>query len=366
MTNNNNPYNNIIYPAYRLFMDHNIELVYQGEISSSTADALINIFEYLFHSKGAPVKIQKRAFYILVEAMQNVVRHQVLPEKPLPRSSGALLFQYINGHFIFTLKNLVENNNVRNIRKKIDSLNALGKEELNKYYKKILKNEVLSDKGGAGLGLIEIARKSENVISYEFLRAGDQYSWFFFNIMVADRGKEQEIPVGEGIPVAKELHRLLAGPSTWFVLREEYPAMFPAGLRNHVAGALGFRYEDTPENKFHALLDNFPELCTAVSVIQQSSGKKPCLIYFVNDPAGLSVFSGMPVSIPSSDRILSFFNALFSGKLNESSMGTNSGFDPDTLEKLSRFSGYPDKPPRIILQDISPGEKFILLKFTFQ
>ncbi|RLC27335.1 MAG: hypothetical protein DRH37_10890, partial [Deltaproteobacteria bacterium] len=173
-------------------MDHSIELVFQGNISSSTADALINIFEHLLYNKDAPVKIQKRAFYILVEALQNVVRHQVLPEEPLKGSTGALLFQYINGHFIFTLKNLVENSNIRHISKKIDSLNSQEKHELNKHYKKILKNEVLSDKGGAGLGLIEIARKSENIISYEFLNAGEKYSWFFFNIMVADRGKERE------------------------------------------------------------------------------------------------------------------------------------------------------------------------------
>jgi len=364
MTKNNVPYNDIIYQAYRLFMDHNIELVYQGEISSSTADALINIFEYLFTHKETPVKIQKRAFYILVEAMQNVVRHQVLPETPPPSSSGALLFQYIKGHFIFTLKNLVENSNIKSISKKINSLNDLGKEELNKYYKKILKNEVLSDKGGAGLGLIEIARKSENIISYEFLPAGEKYSWFFFNIMVAERGKEREIPVGEGVPVAIELHRLLAGTSTWFVLREEYPALFPSGLKQHIVNALSHQQTGEPENKLQEMLQNFPELCSAISIVQQSTGKNPCLIYFVNDDPGLSVYSGMPVSQRSSDKIITFFNDLFSGQPDKKSFVSYKGFSQETLEKLSHLTDLPAKPPRIILQDISPGEKFILLKFT--
>jgi len=364
MTTNNNSYNNIIYPAYRLFMDHSIELVFQGNISSSTADALINIFEHLLYNKDAPVKIQKRAFYILVEALQNVVRHQVLPDEPLKGSSGALLFQYINGHFIFTLKNLVENSNIKHISKKIDSLNSQEKQELNKHYKKILKNEVLSDKGGAGLGLIEIARKSENIISYEFLNAGEKYSWFFFNIMVADRGKEREIPTGEGIPVAKELHHLLDGSCIWFVLREEYPAMFPSGLTNHVAKAMNCQEGNPSQKKFHSMLHIFSGLCTAISVVQKSSGKKPCLIYFARDDTDLSVYAGMPVSTNASGKVLTFLNDLFAGQLNNGSFGSGS-LDEETLEKLILLPGYLPKPPRIIFQEIPSGEKFVLLKFTF-
>ncbi len=365
MTTNNTSYTNIIYPAYRIFMDHHIELVYHGDISSSTADALINIFEHLLYNKDAPVKIQKRAFYILVEALQNVIRHQAVTEKTLSGSSASLLFQYINGHFIFTLKNLVENENIKTISRKIDALNALGKSELNKHYKKILKNEVLSDKGGAGLGLIEIARKSENIISYEFLKADETYSWFFFNIMVADRGKEKEMPTGEGIPVAKELHRLLDGSRLWFVLREEYPAMFPSGMTEYVAATMNCKEKSSIREKFLSLLKIFYALCSAVSLIQRSTGKKPCLIYFTRGDQDLSIFTGMPVSVETSDKVLTFFNSLFSGKPEISSLIINNEPDRETLKKLAQLPTYLPRPPRIIFQELSPAEKFILLKFTF-
>ncbi|GEM_PF-84879 len=363
MITNHDSHTKAIYPVYNLFMDHQIELVYHGSIDSDIADALINIFEHFLYNKDAPVKIQKRAFYILVEALQNVVRHQAMPNPPPSGGSPAsLLFQYLNGHFVFTLKNLVNDERIPEITKKIDSLNALDKNELNKHYKKILKNEVLSDKGGAGLGLIEIARKSENIISYEFLKAEKGLSWFFFSILVADKEKEDSVEPAQGLEVARELHRLLDGNRIWFVLREEYPAIFPQGLSHHVTTVLQCSSSGDHAERFRTLLEPFSGLCQAVSHIQLQEDKRPCLVFFVRDENSLSMYTGMPVTEKSSGKVVDFFNKLF---LPTPEGEENNVTGEKEWKNLKRLTTLLPRPPRIILQQASPSQKFVILKFTF-
>ena len=45
-------------------------------------------------------------------------------------------------------------------------------------YKKQIKEGKISEKGGAGLGLIDIARKTEEPLEYQFLQL-DQDTFFF-------------------------------------------------------------------------------------------------------------------------------------------------------------------------------------------
>ena len=112
------------------------------------------------------------------------------------------------------------------------------------------------------------------------------------------------------------------------------------------------------------MLHIFSGLCTAISEVQKSSGKKPCLIYFARDDTDLSVYTGMPVSTKASGKVLTFLNDLFAGQLNNSSFVSGS-LEKETLEKLALLPGYLPRPPRIIFQEIPSGEKFVLLKFTF-
>jgi hypothetical protein len=51
-------------------------------------------------------------------------------------------------------------------------------------YKFILNHQKLSAKGGGGLGLVDIARKSGNKLEYEFFIYDDNYSFFNLTIRV--------------------------------------------------------------------------------------------------------------------------------------------------------------------------------------
>ncbi len=361
MTTNHKSNNDLFYQVYRLFTDHFIQLVYHGKFTSEKADVLINIFEHLLSQNEARLKIQKRAFYILVEALQNVIRHQAKPESPLIHSKGTLTFQYMDGQFLFTLKNLIETSHIEALREKIDSLNRMSREELNKYYKKILKNDVLSDKGGAGLGLIEIARKSENLLQYDFREADETYSYFYLNMLVAD---QQKSFLENGISITKHLHRLLENSGNWLIMREEYYAHLSPKHQLALHKLADKKFQTGNFKTFLSLLSRVPELCLASTHFSSGQTKTTCLFFFVLEESALSVYtlSLLPVSSPFD---LNFFSNLFTNKAVPESFAEKTGHNEEEVKLLKELPSMLSSPPRITIREVSQSEKFILIKFSF-
>ena len=71
---------------------------------------------------------------------------------------------------------------IKFLKDKIDKINSLSDDELKDMYKFILNHQRLSDKGGGGLGLVDIARKTGNKMEYTFEKYDDTY--YFFNLDV--------------------------------------------------------------------------------------------------------------------------------------------------------------------------------------
>jgi transposase-like protein len=70
------------------------------------------------------------------------------------------------------------------LERRLVAINGMDKDELKLYYQEVLNNGNVSDKGTAGLGMIDIARKSGNKLEYQFLPVNDTSSFFCLNIKI--------------------------------------------------------------------------------------------------------------------------------------------------------------------------------------
>jgi hypothetical protein len=68
----------------------------------------------------------------------------------------------------------------------------LDKDDLNALYKKQIREGSLSEKGGAGLGLIDIARKTGRQLDYQFLPLEDSDNYFFLLKVRIDSKPDEE------------------------------------------------------------------------------------------------------------------------------------------------------------------------------
>ena len=90
-----------------------------------------------------------------------------------------------NGEYNIITGNYILNENVDGLKRRIDEVNSLSKEELKEYYKKILNNGEMSLKGGGGLGMIDLSRKTGQKLNYNFLDVDDKYSFFNLNLKIS-------------------------------------------------------------------------------------------------------------------------------------------------------------------------------------
>ena len=84
-----------------------------------------------------------------------------------------------NESYIITSGNPIKNDHIDSLKSRLDKINSLDKEGLKSLYKDIIKSgSGLTDKGGAGLGFVDMARKSGQKLEYEFESLGDNLSFF--------------------------------------------------------------------------------------------------------------------------------------------------------------------------------------------
>ena len=125
------------------------------------------------------LSIQKKTFNILVEVLQNISRHGESSEAG--GKTGLFMISESYTGFQVSAGNLINNEAVPALKEKISNLASLNLDELNDLYKKALRSEQGSD-GGAGLGLIDIFRDSNNQVEVDFHQVNDSHSFFSIEV----------------------------------------------------------------------------------------------------------------------------------------------------------------------------------------
>ena len=134
-----------------------------------------------------PPKIKKKVYNILVECLQNLYHHIDEDDKrtKLDEKSALFMIRKIDGEYSIMTGNYMSIDNVDIMRSRLDRINEMDQEELKVYYKEVLNNGQMSAKGGGGLGMIDIARKSGKKLEYKFDPVDNDYSFFSLNVKVA-------------------------------------------------------------------------------------------------------------------------------------------------------------------------------------
>jgi hypothetical protein len=80
--------------------------------------------------------------------------------------------------------NPIRKSNVKGLDDKLQHINSLDKDGLKDLYKEIIKNTTISEKGGAGLGFVDMARKSGGKLEFEFPEMSADYCFFCLKVNV--------------------------------------------------------------------------------------------------------------------------------------------------------------------------------------
>jgi len=168
---------------------NNILLSFKGEITSELLTSILQIMENKMDNIKEEPKIRKKVYNVLVECLQNLYHHMdEVAEKDKDNIRSAIFtIGKVGDTYIIITGNYILNENINGLKNRLDEVNALNKEELKEYYKKVLNNGEMSLKGGGGLGMIDIARKTGEKLEYNFLEIDNKVSFFTLNIKISNQ-----------------------------------------------------------------------------------------------------------------------------------------------------------------------------------
>ena len=177
----------LMYQLYKGLKEEKICLSYLGSFNDDITDKLIGLSENYLENTTQLSNLKNKVSFLIAECFQNVVRHGGAKEvKKIIVANHKDFFQLnvFDDRIVLSSCNLIENKYISDLEKKIIQVNSLNPEELKKLYAEVLEHQEFSNKGGAGLGLIDMARKSAFPLKHYFNSLNETYSQFFLGLEI--------------------------------------------------------------------------------------------------------------------------------------------------------------------------------------
>ncbi|MDG1913518.1 MAG: SiaB family protein kinase [Crocinitomix sp.] len=179
-----------IYDIYKQLEERNVILSFKGIMTSELLTTILQIMESKMERFEERPKIKKKVFNVLVECLQNLYHHidEDIDDLDTDQNELNSLFMIAKtvSTYTITTGNYIKPNEVESLRGKLDLINGMSKEELKAYYKQVLNEGTMSEKGTAGLGMIDIARKSGKKLNYDFSPINDNLTFYGLSVKIEE------------------------------------------------------------------------------------------------------------------------------------------------------------------------------------
>ncbi len=288
-----------VFTLFKAFENYSLSYVYKGIFNPDLTDKILSLAETNMNLTKESSRTQKRVYFVMVESLQNITRHQDIHQAE--ENHAFFVVQNKNGLYELSSGNVIEKPQMNELKKRIDKINSLSANDLKEYYRDVLNNTGMSEKGGAGLGLIEMARRSGNKLSYDFENINDKLSYFYFKSKVtADYGRKEGSPLNE----VKRLHQFT---------RRHHISMIYQGIFTHdnlkslvsmtegsVSKIDNLAFKRRAVNIMVELLQN---ICNHAEALDGNTETKPGILIVSTAPDGCNIISGNYIHTNSSKNI---------------------------------------------------------------
>lgn len=182
--------------------DDLVSLYYAGVFNDSFTDLMIQLTQHEEHDA-----VRNNLSYLMVEVFQNIVRYK----KEEKKNYEIFGLRSIEENLHIFSSNVIDTTSYSLLANKLKNINEKDPKDLKKLYLEILKSGMFGEKGGAGLGLLQMARRSSNPIQYEFSAVDNKSKLFQYQLdfsinkgeKILDRDK---IDIEENINLFSEIH----------------------------------------------------------------------------------------------------------------------------------------------------------------
>jgi hypothetical protein len=173
---------------YDNFISNGINLMYIGKFNHNIIKMFSAMAEDDMKNGSVDLGTKKRVYHTMVEILQNMNRHSDEIAEASHVGRGLFMIGKKKENYFIITSNKVKNSNIKTLKDSIELINESTLEQLNELYTNQLRFGKITEKGGAGLGLLDIARKTSKALQFNFLPINKYYSYFILKVVV-DRRK---------------------------------------------------------------------------------------------------------------------------------------------------------------------------------
>ncbi len=162
-------------------------LDYNGEINYDNIGVLLTSLKEKMGQHGFKLGMYKKVLAVMVECLENIYKyldHIHIDQKELKEKQPYFNLQCDDENFYMKAGNPVLKKDSVRLEKKLEETNSLDEVGLKEKYKQIITDGKFTDKGGAGLGFIEMIKTTGNKIGYSFEHLNNELSYFHIALKI--------------------------------------------------------------------------------------------------------------------------------------------------------------------------------------
>ena len=164
----------------RVMEESGTMMAYNGVVSDelmlTLADLLKNRLKDMDDSK-----LSRTVFTVFMEAMQNLIWHG----KNGKQSKGMIsISQKDDKEIVVICSNRVKKDNSSELKRKLEKLKEADKNTIRQLYREGMTKSADHDGPGAGLGLLEMARRASHPIAFSFIEIDKEHDDFYLAVRI--------------------------------------------------------------------------------------------------------------------------------------------------------------------------------------
>ena len=162
-------------------------MCFSGPFSHSIIEELGKAVRHYLESAQVARSALMDVFAVYIEQAQNVshyvCRQKAGVDQARLASSGIVVIAQEDRHCVISSGNLLDRTDAPALTAQLERLRSLDKVGLKALYKEQMR-QPLNPQGGAGLGLIDMARKSSAPLEYAFGEVDERYVFFSLRVVI--------------------------------------------------------------------------------------------------------------------------------------------------------------------------------------
>ncbi|MFT3884385.1 MAG: SiaB family protein kinase [Flavobacteriales bacterium] len=205
-------------PLYKALRGDRFAFGYSGNFHDDHTARLITLGESVMTDGGGSAR--SRLAFVMVEAYQNIIRHRAELPAELAVGAGRSLFllRCQNAGQQVVAVNAVEKSTVPRLREVLKRLEGVGKDRLKEMFLARLQEGDSGSSRGAGLGLIEMARRSGERLAHAWHDLGGDHELFALMVRLGESPEHSKVlassAVLHGLVVQEDICVLQVGRRT--------------------------------------------------------------------------------------------------------------------------------------------------------